>query len=85
MFDVSGRHFTMLAVAVDAPFESVPVVEEVGSITDVHGRAAVTSRGSPARSTAPVRLVQPARLELASARLAVTFATSRKLGVPSLR
>ena len=30
-------------------------------------------------------LVQPVRLELALARLAVTFATSRKLGVPSLR
>ena len=28
---------------------------------------------------------QPARLELALARLAVTFATSRRLGVPSLR
>ena len=31
------------------------------------------------------RLVQPTRLELASARLAVTLATSRKLGEPSLR
>jgi hypothetical protein len=36
--------------------------------------------------SAPIdELVQPTRLELAVARLAVTFATSRKLGVPSLR
>jgi hypothetical protein len=29
MQDVSGHHFTMFAVSVDAPFESVPVVENV--------------------------------------------------------
>ena len=29
MFDVSGYHFTMVAVSVDAPFEVATVVEHV--------------------------------------------------------
>ena len=42
-------------------------------------------QGAPGERRDGRALVQPARLELALARLAVTFATFRKLGVPSLR